>query len=196
MVKTKTSLDQTQLNAANQTPYMDIESEKDKYTDANILKAKAVVMIDPLTGRALGASDFFLTHQADALLNQANPVSTTYYPVLPATANVRIISMEANITWGVTQPTDLRIRVTIDGQVYYFVVATPVSANVYNAAIQSAPAGTYPADPYALINITTVDFSQYRAFLLEGKSVQVDVAVTWAVTQPTPMVCRVKWAKR
>ena len=65
MVKTKTALDQTSLNASNQTPYLDIDSEKDTDSDAQILKAKAVVIIDPLTGKALGASDFFLTQRAD-----------------------------------------------------------------------------------------------------------------------------------
>ena len=34
-----------------------------------------------------------------------------------------------------------------------------------------------------------------RPFLYEGRSVKVEVRITWAVTQPTPLVCRVKWAK-
>jgi hypothetical protein len=33
-----------------------------------------------------------------------------------------------------------------------------------------------------------------RAFLLEGRSVKIEISVTWTV-QPSPLVCRVKYAK-
>lgn len=131
-------------------------------------------------------------HQDDAYLSQDDPVSLTYYEVLPTTENVRIISAGAQITWAVTQPTQLRIIVTIDGQTLIFYVADPVSGHVYNAYIANFPA---PNAGY-LVDQSVIDTSLYRAFLLEGRSVKVEAAVIWGVTQPTPLVCRVKWAKR
>jgi len=56
MVKTKTSLNPTQLNVANQTPYLDIDSEHDKTTDADTLKGKAVVIVDPQGGGVYGST--------------------------------------------------------------------------------------------------------------------------------------------
>ena len=50
-------------------------------------------------------------HQADAVLSQANPVSATLYTVLGTTANVRILTIDTNVTWAVTQPTPLVCRV-------------------------------------------------------------------------------------
>ena len=195
MVKTRTSLDATQLNASNQTPYLDIESETEKDTKALILKGKAVVIIDPVTGRALGASDFLsktsatFQHQTDATLSQANPVSTTLYNVLPLTNNVRLISISTEVTWGVTQPTPLDVVITIDGVSVIFTKTNPVSANGYECAFISPEASTQ-------VMSSGGGYSGARAFLMEGRSVQVDVRITWAVTQPTPLVCRVKWAKR
>jgi len=124
----------------------------------------------------------------DATLTQANPVSGTFYPVLPATENVRIITMAAVVTWATTQPTPLRLRVIIDGQTLYFDVTNPITATWYGATIreQFAPAAQ------ALTTIEVI--TQRRAFLLEGKSVQIDMQITWAVTQPTPVDVIVKYA--
>lgn len=54
MVKTKTALDQTSGNFANQTPILEIESEKDEALDQQRLKGKAVVIIDPSSGTTVG----------------------------------------------------------------------------------------------------------------------------------------------
>ena len=127
--------------------------------------------------------------QADAAISQNNPVSTTLYEVLPTTRNVRVISISASITWAVTQPTPLEVVMTIDGQSVVFIVANPVSASPYEAANQFQQAET------AQGLLSGIYYSAYRSFLREGRSVRVQVRVTWAVTQPTPLVCRVKWAK-
>ena len=189
MVKTKTALDQTALNANNQTPYLDIDSEKDTESDAQILKAKAVVIIDPLTGKALGASDFFLAQQPDAVISQANPVSTTLYTVLDTTVNCRIYSIATSVTWGVTQPTPLEVVLTIDGNTIIYSKSNPVTATYYDAT-------TVSEQVEASQFLDTSNAARTRSFLIEGRSVKVQVRVTWAVTQPTPLVCRVKYAKR
>ena len=128
-------------------------------------------------------------HQADASLSQANPVSATLYAVLVTTKNVRIISLSATITWATTQPTPLETVVTIDGNSIVFIKANPVSATAYGAkTAEDQPENNQPLD-------TVNSFVPYRAFLLEGRSVKVEVRITWATTQPTPLVCRVKNAK-
>jgi hypothetical protein len=128
-------------------------------------------------------------HQADATLSQANPVSTTLYEVLPTTRNVRLYSIATMITWAVTQPTPLEVVVTIDGVSYVFAQTNPVSATNYYALIS-------PENSEATqFMITSDETAVRRAFMLEGRSVRVQVRVTWAVTQPTPLVCRVRYAK-
>jgi hypothetical protein len=126
-------------------------------------------------------------HQPDAYISQDNPVSTTLYTVLPTTANVRLISIGTRITWAVTQPTPLEVLVTIDGNLYVFTFVNPVSATNYYAYLSAIIA---PASQ----TLTATDPTS-RAFMLEGRSVKVEVRITWAVTQPTPLVCRVRWAK-
>ena len=127
--------------------------------------------------------------QADAVISQANPVSTTLYEVLATTKNVRIISMEADITWAVTQPTPLEIVMTIDGIPVIYRMDNPVSGTGYKPrAAQSFAA----ASQYLTATAAT---DEIIAFLCEGRSVRVQVRVTWAVTQPTPLGCRVKYAR-
>jgi len=126
-------------------------------------------------------------HQADATLNQVNPVTGTFYPILAETKNVRIISIAAVITWATTQPTPLRIRVIIDGQTHYFDVTDPVSATWYHGIILP----NYAENNQLLTPVTT----EVKGFLLEGRTVQIDAQITWAVTQPTPLTARVKYAR-
>lgn len=125
----------------------------------------------------------------DAVLSQANPVSATLYTVLATTRNVRIISVAENITWAVTQPTPLDAIVTIDGQTITYYATNPVSAAGHWARSVGMAANN------AQILDATEDYSKHRAFLLEGRSVKVEARITWAITQPTPLVCRVKHAK-
>ena len=125
--------------------------------------------------------------QPDAYISQANPVSTTIYPVLPTTKNVRILSIETDITWAVTQPTPLEVILVIDGLTYIFFQNNPVTATpVYATLTGNNSIITFPL---------STDWLPYKEFLIEGRSINVGVRVTWAVTQPTPLNCRVKYAK-
>lgn len=142
----------------------------------------------PATGNLIGASpDFLFEHQADAYLSQTNPVSTTLYTVLATTQNVRIISIEADLIWATTQPTPLEVVITIDGQTIIHIQANPANAAAYMAIpLENALANAQ--------GFSTTQ-NQTRAFLYEGRSVKIQARITWATTQPTPLVCRVKYAK-
>jgi len=126
--------------------------------------------------------------QPDAVLSQANPVSASYYPVLTARKNCRIIGIGVLITWAVTQPTPLELSVLVDGQQIVFSVANPVSATWYFANL------IYPHIPNSgqVLSLTP---EPPHDFLIEGREIEVDVRITWAVTQPTPLEVRVKYAK-
>jgi len=134
-------------------------------------------------------TELIFQQQPDAVISQANPVSGTLYTVLEAT-NARIISIVGEIVWEVTQPTLLEVVLTIDGQEITHIATDPISAQGYSAAISEGN----PPTAQALGLITTV-FTAYRAFLYEGRNVKVQIRVTWEVTQPTPLICRVKWAQ-
>lgn len=129
--------------------------------------------------------------QADAVVSQANPVSGTKYTVLDTTKNVRIIGISAEITWATTQPTPLEVHVTIDGQAYTFTKVDPVSGSIYIAFLKSSLAES--AQQMLITSDTYRDVA--RAFLFEGRSVKVEVEITWATTQPTPLECKVRYAK-
>jgi hypothetical protein len=124
--------------------------------------------------------------QADAALSQVNPVSGVGYTVLAPTEDVRIISIAGQITWAVTQPTPLAATVNIDGQTIVHWVFNPVSATVYHADTNMFNIEANQA------MLTTPN---QRAFLYEGHLVDVTARVNWAVTQPTPLELRVKWAR-
>lgn len=124
-------------------------------------------------------------HQPDAYLIQANPVSGQKYVVLDTTKSVRIIGLYAKITWETTQPTLLEVYITIDGQPLKVSETDPVSGDLYH--VNTALVGDgFTFGP---------DYMARRAFLIEGRSVKIEVAITWVTTQPTPLVCRVKYAK-
>jgi len=130
-------------------------------------------------------------HQADAFLSQTNPVSGTLYTVLDTTKNVRIISIAAWVTWSTTQPTPLDVVITIDGQTIIFSTTNPVSVTPYVAAL-------YPsqAEVGQFLRAETDTLALFRLpFSIEGRSVKVEARITWATTQPTPLACRVKYAK-
>jgi hypothetical protein len=136
--------------------------------------------------------------QDDSVTIIANPVSGTKYgwragdtgsgAELGSQKNVRLIGIEAHLTWAVTQPTPLEIHVTIDGVVYTFTQVDPVSATEYigQMRLHVAPANN---------SLGAVGAWSNMAYLLEGRSVKVEVEITWATTQPTNLTLRVKWAK-
>jgi hypothetical protein len=133
---------------------------------------------------------FMVEHQPDAFISQANPVSAQWYPVLVATANVRIRSIIATITFVAGAPNPLEARIIIDGQTITYVAAFPGTGNPYEAKPNKQDPDTGQG-LYGTVN----DVQSPGGFLLEGRSVAVDVRVTWAVNQPSPLVCRVKWAR-
>ena len=131
--------------------------------------------------------------QADAVLSQANPVSGTVYSVLPATSNVEVISASVIVTWGVTQPTPLVMIATVDSRVITFTKTNPVSAIPYEPKMTPENDITIAVLIVGSANSTATQLQVLRQ--LRGRSVQIGVAVTWAVTQPTPLVSRVRYAK-
>jgi hypothetical protein len=147
--------------------------------------------ITSLSDRIINAIKSLTTfqQQPDATISQANPVSTTLYPVLATNVNVRIISIQARLDWATTQPTDLRVTITVDGVSHTYSIALAVTATSYyvgNNANLAAESQT----------LQTTDQSTNRAFLLEGRSVKVEISCVWGTTQPTPLICRVRWAKK
>ena len=127
--------------------------------------------------------------RADIDISQANPVSGTYYPVLAETSNVEILSVDAIVTWAVTQPNPMVIRVIVDGVTYLFSQANPVSGTFYYAFLHPGLAEN------AQLFTTTGSEIAPRSPLLKGRRVSVDIAVTWAITQPTPLVSKLRIAK-
>lgn len=124
--------------------------------------------------------------QADATLNQANPVSGTQYTVLDTMRNVRIKSISIQCTWTV-QPTPLEVHVTIDGQSIIYTVANPVTATDYFASHGSA------YTPAWQILETTDRFHTGRPFLYEGRSVMIEAEITGGTVQN--LSARVKYAQ-
>ena len=133
-------------------------------------------------------------HQPDAVLSQPNPVSTTLYPVpgLTATGRVRIIVAAVKTTWAVTQPDPIELVFTVDGNVLTFIQSNPVSTQNYRPILgfRAENDGRFVASDSGGTD------GAFAAFFLEGRSVSVEARITWAITQPTPLVCRVKWARK
>ena len=132
-------------------------------------------------------------HQPDATINQDNPDSGIKYEwssdgtqanKLGTLKNVRIISIEVHCTWTV-QPTPLEIWVTIDGQSLRFFVTDPESATLYYDEL-------YPSEEYGYL-VKANPHAPKRAFLLEGRSVKVEVEITGGTV--SNLSARVKYAK-
>lgn len=130
-----------------------------------------------------GIPHFPPTHQADVLINQANPVSGTIYYFQVALPNVRVISIECNVTWTV-QPTPLEAHIIIDGQTLSFDEVNPVSGTAYEATLTANEAGG---------DLETVQVRQHRPFLVEGRDVRVGLEITGGTVQN--LSGRLKWAR-
>jgi len=122
-------------------------------------------------------------YQADAVLSQANPVSGTKYVVLATTKNARIMSIHIVCTWTV-QPTPLEVHLTIDGLTITGGFVNPVSTTSYYARHSALAQSLY---------ISTADPSAYMAFLMEGRSIKVEVEITGGTV--SNLSARVKYAK-
>jgi hypothetical protein len=127
--------------------------------------------------------------QAEATLNQDNPVAGTLYTVLDTTKNVRIIGMSANVTWS-AQPSNVTIVVTCDGKTLNFDCANPASATDFFAFLKeyaSQIGASYGMDSAAA-------YIRTRSFLLEGKTVKIQAKVTGGTS--SNLKVRVLYAKR
>lgn len=129
-------------------------------------------------------------HQADVFINQNNPASGIKYEwssdgtqanKLGAKKNVRILSIAVRVLWTV-QPTPLEVHVTIDGQTLVGAFANPVTATWYFLLLNPST---------GLLGLS--DTKEAPAFLLEGRSVKVEVEITDGTVQD--LSCHVKWAK-
>lgn len=106
-------------------------------------------------------------HQADAVLNQANPVSGTLYTVLDTTKNVRLIALVVKVTFSV-QPTPLEVHITVDGQTLLFSQTDPSSATNYYLFVHPTAPG---------LTITGEELTR-KPFVLEGRSMKIEVEIT------------------
>jgi hypothetical protein len=125
---------------------------------------------------------------ADAVLNQATPVSGTKYTVLDTTRNCRIHSIVAKVTWTV-QPTPLEIHLTIDGEAFVATQANPVTATDY-ALAQSVATDMLAA--VAGVFTTAYNVDALPIYNYEGQSVKVEVETTGGTVDP--LECRVKYS--
>ena len=126
----------------------------------------------------------FWERQDDAVISQANPVSTTEYEVL-STANARIYGIQVETTGGTVQ--NLDVHVYLDGVEVIHNQDPPVGGTSYYAQrilLNAENAQTFDVSSEVVTR---------KAYLHESKSVRVTAAVTWTV-QPSPLECRVKYA--
>jgi len=136
--------------------------------------------------------------QVDSVTIIANPVSGTKYgwragptgsgAELGAQKNVRIISIEAILTWATTQPTPLEVHAVIDLETFKWSQTDPVSVTPYFVQFHGSVA---PTSEF----LETTDPVGSRSFLVEGRSAKIEIEITWATTQPTDLTLRVKWAR-
>ena len=110
-------------------------------------------------------------YQEPATLNQANPVQNTWYEILSATSNVRVYHIFVNVED--TNET-LEVRMTIDGEVLVgsnaCTQSVSYSIDMFGDAITRTDSLEFDKVPD--------DFTRYRAFLVEGKSVKIEVRKT------------------
>jgi len=120
--------------------------------------------------------------QAEITYSLALPVSGAKNVVLAPTANVRIIAIYALVTWTV-QPNPLEVHITIDGQLLTAAQANPATATMY--FVQKAATVS--------LQFSVTDLTPYLSFLLEGRSVKIEVETTGGTVQSID--CYVKYQK-
>jgi len=143
-----------------------------------------------------GSKIQMLEYQDDALVDMSGgtpPVSGTKYEwstdgsvanALGTQKNVRIIGIECKVTWTV-QPTPLEVHITVDGVELTGGMTNPTTATSYYVIMRSFSAG-------ALV-VSTVDSLPSSPFIVEGRSVKVEVETTGGTV--SALTARVKWAK-
>jgi hypothetical protein len=129
--------------------------------------------------------------QPDITLSQANPVSGMLYPVFDANDNIEITGIIVSVTWAVTQPNPLTLVLTVDGIVKTVPFTNPVSAVQHGVFLHMVAASGLRLEAVD----TGASGKNVTPYLYKCRSGKVEVSVTWAVTQPDPLTCRVKWAQ-
>ena len=104
--------------------------------------------------------------QACATLNQAAPVQNTWYPILATTRNVRVYGVVVKVA---DTGEDLQIKLTVDG------VELASSANLVAAANTGYYVYLLPYVTGCFIQHDDNASGKARAFLMEGRSVKVEV---------------------
>ena len=108
------------------------------------------------------------TLQAEATLDQAAPVQNTWYTVLDTKANCRVWHIAARVD---TANETLEIRVTVDG-VTLTAQEACTAGTTYAIWFKRTPTGNV-LDFYGT-------FWKYDTFLIEGRSVKVEMRKTTA----------------
>jgi hypothetical protein len=106
-------------------------------------------------------------YQAPATLNQAAPVQDTWYDVLPVTKNCRVYEANVNVE---DANEDLEFQIIVDGETIPSYALTATHSTNYIAGRESSAISRLD-----LIRLTSTTVSQYRGFLVEGHSVQIQV---------------------
>lgn len=122
-------------------------------------------------------------HQADAVLNQAAPVQNTWYTVLAATEDVRVVACSIRVE---TANETLEVEMVIDG-VTYIANQLAVAATTYTMGISGNPVSDTLNS-----SLTAVDI--YRAFLIEGQNIRLRIRKTTALGAGN-LKCKLVWAR-
>lgn len=124
--------------------------------------------------------------QTPALLNQANPVSTTWYTVMSTKSNCVVIGISAHIDGGDANSTPLEIELTVDGQIFMFRQVTPGNL-----------VGYFPIHWIGfgdLYQECTTTEPITRAYLMRGKTVSCRARITHTVAAPTVLAVKLRHA--
>jgi len=140
-------------------------------------------------------------HQVDSVTIIANPISGTRYEwragatgagaLLGDQLNVRILSASLVVTWATTQPDPIEIHFTIDGILITHAMFNPVTMVPYSP-YKNPYRASLNALTQAMIAVNTADLV---AIEYEGRSIKVECEIIWAITQPTNLIMRIKWAQ-
>lgn len=110
--------------------------------------------------------------QTEAALDQAAPVNGTYYTILDTVLNARIYGIVIQVdTTGET----LQVRITIDGRT----IESTAGACTNDTCYELIRRYTGITEDWIITDVAN-PFSQYKSFILEGRSVKIEVRKTTA----------------
>jgi hypothetical protein len=106
--------------------------------------------------------------QPHSFLDQGTPVQNTWYTALDIAGSIRILSIKANVN---TTGEDLELRLTIDG-IAATLTQTAAAFTTYFVSVNGNIANGF--------NLSTTQNEQVRAFLIECRSLKIEVRKTTA----------------